>query len=104
MYNKTNEKHNPQYPNARAIRRACSKELYRTAKRLKTWISPELMKLAEETYFKQVVLNLAVIVEMQSNRKAQADWFEEHVSKEVAELWQVEPAVLNRAFRDAYGG
>jgi hypothetical protein len=104
MYNKTNEKHNPQYPNARAIRRACSKELYRTVKRLKTWISPELMKQAEEKYFKQVVLNLPVIVEMQSNRKAQADWWQEHVSSEIAELWQVEPAVLNRAFRDGYGG
>jgi hypothetical protein len=104
MYNKTNEKHKPLYPNARAIRRACSKELYRTVKRLKTWISPEQMKLAEEKYFKQVVLNLPLIMEMQSNRKAQADWWEEHVSKEIAELWQVEPAVLNRAFRDAYGG
>jgi predicted RNase H-like nuclease len=104
MYNRTDEKHKPHYPNARGIRRACSKELYRTVKRLKTRITPEQMKQAEEKYFKKVALNLPVIVGMQSNRKAQADWWEEHVSAEIAELWQVDPALLNRAFRDAYGG
>jgi hypothetical protein len=78
--------------------------MYRTAKRLKTWIAPELMQQAEEFYVKQVLLHLAYIVETRSNRKAQADWWEEHVSPQIAKLWQVEPALLNRAFRDAYGG
>jgi hypothetical protein len=100
----TNEKHRPQYPSGRAIRRACSKELYRAAKRLKTRISPEQMKQAEELYVKQVLLHLAYIVETGSNRKALADWWEEHVSLEIAQLWQVDPVELNRAFRNAFGG
>jgi hypothetical protein len=104
MRHTNKEKHKPHFPSARAIRRACSKELYRAAKRLKMWISPEQMQQAEECYVKQVLLNLAFIVDMESNRKVQADWWEEHVSPQIAEIWQVEPTVLNRAFRDAFGG
>jgi hypothetical protein len=104
MNNKMNEKHKQQFPSARAIRRACNKELYRTAKRLKSWISPSQMEQAEELYVKQVMLNLPFIVDNGSNRKALADWWEEHVSPDIASLWNVEPAALNHAFRDAFGG
>lgn len=104
MMNKTNEKHKQQLPSARGIRRACSKELYRAAKRLKTWISPDQMKQAEELYTKKVMLNLLYIVENSSNRKLLADWWEENVSGEIAELWKVDVQSLNHAFRDAFGG
>lgn len=104
MKNNTNEKHKQQLPTARGIRRACGKELYRTAKRLKTWISPEQMRQAEELYVKKVMLNLPFIVEHGSNRKLLADWFGEHVGPEIAPLWNVELAALNHAFREAFGG
>jgi hypothetical protein len=104
MANKTTEKHKQQFPSGRGIRRACSNELYRTAKRLKTWISPEQMKQAEELYTKEVMLNLAFIVDTGSNRKVLSDWWEENISPQIAPLWNVEPSLLNRAFRDAFGG
>lgn len=104
MNNKTSEKHKQMLPNRRTIRRACGRELYRTAKRLNIWISPEQMEQAEELYVKEVLLNLGFIVEHSSNRKAQADWWGEYVSPLIAPIWNVEPALLNQAFRDSYGG
>lgn len=92
------------YPTARKIRRACSNELYRTMKRLKLWLPKEKIDQAEKLYFKKVALNLQWIVENQSNRKLQADWWAEHVGPEIAELWGVEQERLCAAFRDAYGG
>jgi hypothetical protein len=97
-------KHNAGFPSARKIRRSCSNELYRTAKRLKLWVPKEKMEQAEKLYTKKVILNLQWIVENQSNRKAQADWWDEFVSAEIAELWEVDREKLNEAFRDAYGG
>ncbi|WP_248928433.1 dehydrogenase [Paenibacillus hamazuiensis] len=103
--NKMNQqKHAPSYPNARQIRRACSKELYRTIKRLGKWIAPNLVEQAETLYFKKVALNLPWIYENSSNRKVLADWWEENVCPEIAVLWNVEPAALGKAFRDAFGG
>lgn len=97
-------KHQKPLPNARQIRRSCSKELYRTVKRLKTYIPPDRLKAAEELYFKKVALNLVWIAENGSNRKLLSDWWEEQVCKDIAELWSVEPAELARAFRDSFGG
>ncbi|WP_029192294.1 hypothetical protein [Paenibacillus harenae] len=98
------QKHTAGYPSARKIRRACSNELYRTVKRMKIWIPKEQMGKAEELYFKKVVLNLKWIVENESNRKVQADWWDENVSADIAELWGVNRDTLCAAFRDAYGG
>ncbi|MFD1956270.1 dehydrogenase [Paenibacillus thailandensis] len=97
-------KHEANYPTARKIRRACSNELYRTAKRLKTYISPERMGKAEELYFKKVAANYPYIYENRSKRKLLADWWEQNVSGEIAALWEVEQDRLNQAFRDAFGG
>jgi toxin CptA len=104
MYPINRQKHAPSYPTARKIRRACNKELFRTIKRLKKWIAPDLVKQAEELYFKKVVLHLPWIVENESNRKALCDWWDKNVCPEIAALWEVEPAVLGKAFRDAFGG
>ncbi|RIX53083.1 dehydrogenase [Paenibacillus nanensis] len=98
------QKHAAGFPSARKIRRSCSNELYRTAKRLKLWVPKDKMEQAEKLYFQKVVLNLQWIVENQSNRKAQADWWVEAVSAEIAELWEVDRERLSEAFRDAYGG
>lgn len=46
-------KHAAELPTARKIRRACSNELYRTAKRLKTFIPKEKMEQAEKLYTKK---------------------------------------------------
>jgi hypothetical protein len=100
----TPEKHQAAYPTARKIRRACKAELYRTSKRLKQWIAPEKLEQAEKIYYKQVILHLPWIAENQSNRKKLSDWWEEHVSKEIAELWEVDRPRLCEAFRDAFGG
>ncbi|MHA7965763.1 dehydrogenase [Paenibacillus sp. CAU 1782] len=97
-------KHSSSYPSARKIRRSCSNELYRTAKRLKIWIPGDKMDQAETIYLKKVILNLQWIYENRSNRKAQCDWWDENVSAEIAELWGVEAPKLSEAFRDAYGG
>lgn len=98
------QKHNADYPTARKIRRACSNELYRTVKRLKVWVPKEKMEQAEALYCKKVFLNLQWIFEHQSNRKAQADWWEENCSAEIAELLNVDREKLCAAFREAYGG
>ncbi|MFC4775508.1 dehydrogenase [Paenibacillus sp. GCM10023252] len=98
------QKHSADYPTARKIRRACSNELYRTVKRMKVYVSKELMDQAEAIYFNKVMLNLQWVVEHQSNRKLQSDWWDEEVSAEIAELWQVDRAKLTTAFRQAYGG
>ncbi|WP_138755222.1 dehydrogenase [Paenibacillus sinopodophylli] len=97
-------KHNAGYPTARKIRRACSNELYRTVKRMKLWIAKDKMDQAEAIYFKKVILNLKWIVENESNRKVQSDWWDDNVSAEIAALWEVDRAELCAAFRDAYGG
>ncbi len=104
MVNEKNEKHNFQFPTARKIRRACNRELYRTVKRLKMWIPPEQMEAAEDLYFKKVAAHVQWITENGSNRKALADWWEEHVCPEIAELWNVEAPKLAMAFREAFGG
>ena len=91
-------------PKARGIRRSCQKELYRTAKRLDVWISPDKMAAAEKLYFRKVVENLLWIVENGSKRKILADWFEKEVAQDIAEIWEVPTEVLARAFRNAFGG
>lgn len=98
------DKHQKPLPKARGIRRSCHKELYRTAKRLNVWIAPDKMAAAEKLYFRKVVENLLWIAENGSKRKLLADWFEKEVAKDIAEIWEVQPEVLARAFRDAFGG
>lgn len=98
------QKHNTGLPTARKIRRACSNELYRTVKRMKLWVSKEKMDEAERIYTKKVLLNLIWIVEHQSNRKVQADWWDENVSSDIAALWEVDRDMLCTAFRESYGG
>lgn len=97
-------RHEKPLPNARHIRRSCGKELYRTVKRLKKYIPPELQKQAEELYVKKVMQNLLWIAENGSNRKLLADWFEEHVASDIAVIWEVDKDVLARAFRESFGG
>jgi hypothetical protein len=97
-------KHTKPFPSVRSIRRSCNRELYRTIKRLKTYISPERIEEAEKIYMKKVVFNLPFIVENGSNRKVLANWWEEEVAEEIAVLWEVDKTVLSRAFRDAFGG
>jgi len=104
MMNQKNEKHDQNLPNLRKIRRACNKELYRTIKRLKIWVPPAKLAEAEELYLKKVVLNLSFIAENGSNRKLLSDWWDDNVCPDIAKLWDVEPAELARAFRDAFGG
>ncbi|MFB5678603.1 dehydrogenase [Paenibacillus terreus] len=91
-------------PTARGIRRACSKELYRTCKRLKTYIPPDLVRKGEELYCRKVAGNLIWITENGSNRKLLCDWWDEEVAPELAELWQVEKSALCAAFRSSFGG
>ncbi|MEK3882849.1 dehydrogenase [Paenibacillus sp. PL2-23] len=98
------QKHATDLPSARKIRRSCSNELYRAMKRLKTWVPKDKMEQAETLYYKKVVQHMQFIVDNKSNRKAQADWWDEHVSGEIAELWGVDRSRLCQAFRDAYGG
>lgn len=98
------EKHSSPLPSPRTIRRACGKELYRTVKRLKQHVPALLVKQAEELYVKRVIGNLMWITENRSNRKALADWWDEEVSGEIAEIWNVDRAKLMQAFRDAFGG
>ncbi|MCC3375811.1 dehydrogenase [Cohnella sp. REN36] len=99
-----NEKHTAPLPTLRGIRRACANELYRAAKRLKTYIPADKMKQAEEVYVRRVVGNLIWIHEHRSDRKKLADWWETELSGEIATLWDVDPARLVSAFRDAFGG
>ncbi|AJY75682.1 dehydrogenase [Paenibacillus beijingensis] len=98
------KKHQPDFPTARKIRRACGNELYRTAKRMKVWIAADAMEEAEKRYTKKVLLNLPWIVENRSNRKLLSDWWDENVAAEIAELWNVDRTKLCAAFRDAFGG
>jgi len=97
-------KHEPVYPSARKIRRACSVELYRTIKRLNRYIPPEKVEEAEKLYFRKVAENLLWIHEHRGNRKKLADWWEENVCPDIAALWDVEPERLGAAFRAAFGG
>lgn len=97
-------KHAAALPTPRKIRRSCSKELYRTIKRLGVYIPEERIKQGEELYYKKVIGNLLWIGENISNRKVLADWWDESVSTELAELWQVDRAALSKAFRHAFGG
>ena len=97
-------KHEQELPSARTIRRTCNKELYRTIKRLKRYIEPELVVQAEKLYYHKVAMNLLWIAENGSNRKLLADWFEQHVAPEIASLWQVDVTQLAAAFRDGFGG
>ncbi len=97
-------KHDQSYPTARKIRRACSREMYRARKKIDKWISPELVDKADEIYYKKVLLNLIWISENSSNRKLLSDWWDENVCPEIAELWEIEPALLARAFRESFGG
>ena len=91
-------------PTPRGIRRACSKELYRTVKRLKQYISPELVKQGEQLYYRKVIGKLIWIHENYSNKKLLCDWWEKEVAPELAELWQVPEKPLTAAFREAFGG
>lgn len=102
--NTNQAKHDKPLPNARAIRRSCSKELYRTVKKLKAYIPADRVKEAEELYVKKVMLNLLWIANNGSNRRALADWFEEQVAPDIAALWDMEPQAVSRAFRDSFGG
>lgn len=97
-------KHEQPLPNLRRIRRSCRNELYRAAKRLNTYIPPAQMEEAEALYFRKVTEHLLFIAENGNNRRKLADWWEEHVCADVAELWRVEPERLARAFRSAFGG
>lgn len=99
-----NDKHNKPLPNARQIRRSCQKELYRTVKRLKVYIRPDLIRQAEEIYFKKVVLNLLWIVDNGSNRRLLADWWRDQVCPEIAPLWEIPEEELSKAFRESFGG
>ena len=98
----SSEKNKQQAISLRQIRRACHRELLRTVKKLKTHITPELMEQAEQLYLHKVVLNLSWILENGSHRKRLADWWETNVCPDIAALWQVEPAVLAHAFREAF--
>lgn len=97
-------KHEPALPSARNIRRACSRELYRTIKKMKVWVSPDLIGQAEDLYFKKVVHKLLWIHENRSNRRLLADWFEEQVAPDIADLWKVDLQELRSAFRSSFGG
>ena len=98
------QKHTAELPSPRRIRRACGRELYRTVKRLKVYISPEQMEQAEELYFRKVIGNLLWIYEHRSNREKQADWWAEAVAPEIAAIWNVPEDALVRAFRDGFRG
>ncbi|WP_274365445.1 dehydrogenase [Paenibacillus thermotolerans] len=98
------EKHKSTLPTPRAIRRACSRELYRTVKRLNIFIPDDKLSAAEDLYYRKVIDNVFWIYEHRDNRKKQADWFVEEVAPEIAALWEVDAAAVARAFRDGYGG
>ncbi|MND76180.1 hypothetical protein D3C76_284590 [compost metagenome] len=100
----TTGKHANSLPTPRKIRRTCSKELYRTIKRLGVYIPEQRIKEGEDFYYKKVIGNLIWIAENSSNRKLLADWWDEAVSSELAVLWEVDREALSRAFRSAFGG
>ncbi|WP_433944084.1 dehydrogenase [Paenibacillus sp. SN-8-1] len=98
------DKHKSALPSPRKIRRGCSKELYRTVKRMKTYIPEAKIKEGEDIYYRKVIGNLLWIHENSSNRKVLANWWDEQVSGELAALWEVDRTKLCEAFRDAFGG
>ncbi|NBD23563.1 dehydrogenase [Paenibacillus glycinis] len=98
------QKHASALPSARKIKRACENELYRTVKRLGVYIPKEKLDIAEKLYVQKVFLNLMWIHENASNRRLLSDWWDENVSAEIAELWDVNREKLCAAFRDAFGG
>ncbi|GIP35425.1 dehydrogenase [Paenibacillus sp. J2TS4] len=98
------EPHQKTPATARTIRRACSRELYRTIKKLKVWIPPEQVSRAEEIYYHKVMAHLLWIHENSSKRKVLADWWEQNVCPEIASLWNVDAGTLSRAFRESFGG
>lgn len=104
VYEGKAKEQNKSYPSSRKIRRACNKELYRTLKKLRIWVPPVQMIQAEELYYKKVVSHLLWITENANNRKVLCDWWEEQVCAEIAVLWNLEPAVLAKAFREQFGG
>ncbi|GIO69166.1 dehydrogenase [Paenibacillus sp. FSL M7-1455] len=91
-------------PSARGIRRACSKELYRTVKRLKVYVPDDALREGETLYYRKVIGNLIWIHENRSNRKLLCDWWDEAVRAELAALWKVDEEHLGKAFREAFGG
>lgn len=98
------DKHQSSPPSPRKIRRGCSKELYRTIKRMKIYIPESKVKEGEDLYYRKVIGNLLWIHEHSTNRKVLADWWDEAVSGELAALWEVEPGKLSEAFRESFGG
>ncbi|MBP2002478.1 hypothetical protein J2Z69_003551 [Paenibacillus shirakamiensis] len=97
------DKHKSSLPSPRKIRRGCSKELYRTVKKLKVYIPENKIEEAEDLYYRKVIGNLLWIHENSSNRKALSDWWDEQVSPEIASLWEVDRERLSDAFRHAFG-
>jgi hypothetical protein len=99
---RSTERHTAQLPSIRNIRRACSRELYRTAKRLNVYLTPQQMEQAEEHYFTKVIGNLMWIYENRSNRNKQAEWWAIAVAPGIAQIWKVDQNELIRAFKDGY--
>lgn len=99
-----NMKHTAQLPSPRSIRRACSRELYRTLKRLDVFVPQDRIEAAEKLYFQKVVGNLLWIFEHRSDRKRQAEWWAEAVAPDIAELWGVNTDLLVKAFKESYVG
>ncbi|HZG58211.1 dehydrogenase [Paenibacillus sp.] len=99
-----NQKHTAQLPSPRGIRRACSRELYRTLKRLNAYVPEEKVQEAEKLYFEKVVGNLLWIFEHRSNKKKQAEWWAVAVAPDIAELWGVNEEQLVRAFKEGFAG
>lgn len=97
-------KHEQPLPSPRKIRRSCQRELYRTIKRLNTFIPPDKVQEAETFYYRKVIENLIWIAENGSNRKLLSDWWAEHVAPDIAKMWQVDAGKLAAAFRDGFGG
>lgn len=97
-------KHTAQLPSPRHIRRACSRELYRTLKRLNVYVAADRIEQAEKVYYEKVIGNLLWIYEHRDNRKKQAEWWAEAVAPDIAELWNVDCGALARAFRDGFVG
>src|SRR5690625_1838645 len=103
-HKRSHQQGNAEPPSARKLRRTCNKELYRTAKRLRQWIPPDKLEQANRLYYKKVVHHVTWITENRSHRKKLADWWEEAIAPDIAELWDIEVQRLVRAFRDAFGG
>lgn len=97
-------KHQSSLPTPRKIRRSCSKELYRAIKKLGEYIPEDKVAAGEALYYKKVIGNLLWIGENHANRKLLADWWDEAVSAELAELWGVDQTKLQQAFRAAFCG